>query len=241
MTNVSPPHTHAHTSISLHTFTAPLPFHPLPQWPLARVTSSPPPIETPIVPLTAQMPQNANDMLSLHIQTKWHDILQLQVSPTQEWKWWGWVGRAQWIRVLLSFRQIRCSDTDLPIVFLFLWLYFFKVFFSSCFVQWPSNLPPAIVPCCTSTAPTLLHAGSTCLFYLAADSLEAIHSLTCRCPEADMTFMAFKSPASNSIVGAPTSSYCSSPEGNFCCQATILPHSSIYRTVHSSLSSSHPS
>lgn len=64
-----------------------------------------------------------------------------------------------------------CSDKDLLIVFLFLVALFFQDVFFSCFVQWPSNLPQAIVSYCSSTTPILLLAVSTCLFYLAADSL----------------------------------------------------------------------
>lgn len=128
-----------------------------------------------------------------------------------------------------------CSDKDLPIVFLFLWLYFSKMFFflvlfsghqTSLQLSSPAAAPPP--------PPTLLLAVSTCLFYLAADSLQAIHSLTCRCPEADMTFMPFKKSCTKLNCGGPTSTYSSSPEGNFCCQATMLPpiHPSIGPCIH---------
>lgn len=157
---------------------------------------------------------------------------------------WGWAGEAQWVRVSLSFRQTHgaalikiCPLYFFSYGFIFPRCFYSLVFFSGHQTSLQLSSPAAPPP----PPPTLLLAVSTCLFYLAADSLEAIHSLTCRCPEADVTFMPFKSPAPKLNCGGPTSTYSSSPEGNFCCQATMLPHSSIYPTVHSSLSSSHPS
>lgn len=54
----------------------------------------------------------------------------------------------------------------------------------------------------------LFHAVSMCLFYLAADSQQAVHSLTGSYPEADVTFMPpfLKCPAPNSIEAPPQNS-----------------------------------
>lgn len=165
---MSPPRTHAHTSISLYTFTAP---HPLPQWPLAHVTSSPPPSETPIVPTQPKCPEML--MTCCHSAYKQNDIIYCNYRFRQLGNENAGVGRRSTVGeglAQLPTDSRPCSDKDLLILFLF-FFYFSKMFFCSCFVQRPSNLPPAIASCCTSTAPALLLAVSTCLFYLAAHSL----------------------------------------------------------------------
>lgn len=123
---MSPPRTHAHTSISLYTFTAP---HPLPQWPLAHVTSSPPPSETPIVPTQPKCPEML--MTCCHSAYKQNDMIYCNYRFRQLRNENAGVGRRSTVGeglAQLPTDSRRCSDKDLLILFLF-FFYFSKMFF----------------------------------------------------------------------------------------------------------------
>lgn len=173
------PSTHAHTSISLYTFTAPLrpSSYPLPQWPLAHVTGSPPPSETPIVPTQLKCPQmlmtcchsayKQNDMI--YCNYRFHQLRNENVGAGTQST--AGEGLAQ-----LPTDSWSCADEDLLIVFFsYIFIFYHNVFFflfCSVAIKYPPSLRLLLhLPPHRPTAPTLLLAVSTCLFYLAADSL----------------------------------------------------------------------
>lgn len=132
---MSPPHTHAHTSISSTPLLPPVslaspPLHPLPQWPLAHVTSSPPPSETPIVPTQSKCPKML--MTCCRAAYKQNDTIYRNYRFCHLRNENAGVGRRSTAGDDLA--QVptdsgSCSDKDLPIVLLYLWLYFSKMFF----------------------------------------------------------------------------------------------------------------
>ena len=180
MSPTTPPH--AHTFISPYTFAAHHSTLPscLPQWPLAHVSGSPPPSETPFVPQTIRLPQNANDTLSPCIQTKWHDILQLRVwAPRErqrgvgEERWSSWGGR--WRKDSPSSRIYlwSCTDKDQDIVCILYGFIFPPCFYCSpAILLFLTSFPSRqATGCCCNSFFLLLITASMCLFYLATDSL----------------------------------------------------------------------
>lgn len=146
--------------------------YPLPQWPLAHVTGSPPPSETPIVPTQPKCPQML--MTCCHSAYKQNDMIYCNYRFHQLRN--ENVGAGTQSTVGEGLAQLPTDSrswlTSAHCIFFLMASFFFTMFFFSCFVQWPSNLPQANVPCCTPPpTPPLLLAVSTCLFYLAADSL----------------------------------------------------------------------
>lgn len=153
---MSPPCTHFHQPLHLCCPLSPLPSSTSMTFGSCYHLTSP--IRDPHCFYTAQLPQNANDMLSLHIQTKWHDLLQLQVCQFRNEN----VGVGRQSTVGEGLAQLptdsqSCSDKDLAIVILFSWLYFSKMFFfflvlfsghQTSLQLWSPAAPPPPPLCC---------------------------------------------------------------------------------------------
>lgn len=201
---MSPPRTHAHTSISLYTFTAP---HPLPQWPLAHVTSSPPPSETPIVPTQPKCPEML--MTCCHSAYKQNDMIYCNYRFRQLRNENARVGRRSTVGeglAQLPTDSRPCSDKDLLILFLF-FFYFSKMFFLFLFCS------AAIEP--PSSYRLLLHlhrprSAACCehMFVLLGRSLPVSHTqFNLPLPWGRHDLYAFKKSCTKLNCGGPTSTY----------------------------------